>query len=76
MNKILFVLLILLLCGCATKKVYMPISAPCPHINLPVYPIYPQINEDATPSEFVKWCLVSNKMCRDNNQQLRMIYDK
>ena len=45
-------------------------------IKLMGNPSYPVIMADATPSEFVKWCLVSNKMCRDNNQQLRMIYGK
>lgn len=67
--------LTLLLIGCmsGTKTVYLPVTAKCPAPIIPSSPDYPRLSSTATPPEFVKWCVVSNKMCRDDNEELRIL---
>lgn len=64
-----------LLSGCTTgtKTVYLPVAAKCPAPTIPSAPDYPRLSANANAPEFVKWCVVSNKMCRDDNNELRMI---
>lgn len=74
--KIIMIMLVILLSGCATKTVYVPISGKCSYPTLSPEPDYPKISANNTdPATFVKWCVVSNKMCRDREEQLKTIME-
>lgn len=48
--------------GCI-KPIYL--TAKCPAPTIEPEPHYPVLLQDATPSDFVSWCIVGQKQCRD-----------
>ena len=65
----------LLLVGCSTipKQVYIPIAQKCVIPEIPTKPLYPILSANSTAPDFVKWCLISNKMCKNYNNELLTI---
>lgn len=56
--------ILILLTGCATtpKVVYVPTPVSVPKPKLSPLPTLPTLSSIATPAQFVRWCVVSNKM--------------
>jgi hypothetical protein len=57
------------------KLVYVPTPVKCPIPNIPLSPQYPVITKGATPAEFVKWCIITNRMCRTDNKIIRAHFE-
>lgn len=73
MKKLIIITILFCLAGCATHTDYIPVAAKCPAPVIPAKPDYPKLSKDTSAPEFAKWCIVSNQMCRSDNERLRAI---
>lgn len=62
MNKIPIFIALFLLSAC-TRTVYL--TAKCPAPTIEPEPNYSVLTADATPKDFVSWCIIGQKMSRD-----------
>ncbi len=68
---ILIISLFLVSCTMKPKLVYIPTPVDCPKPKLSPPLGYPALSSNASSSEFVRWCIVSQVMCRSDNKALR-----
>jgi uncharacterized lipoprotein YmbA len=73
-NKLLIIIACALLCSCASKQdlAYVPVPVNLPVPNLLAEPNYPKIAPNASPSDFVRWCLVTVKLAKSDASACRI----
>lgn len=77
MKHLILILLSLVLVSCASqpKAIYLPTPVGCEIPPLPPAPTYIHLNQNATPSEFVRWCLVNLKLAKTDARACRIQID-
>ena len=59
-------------CSAVPRHIYIPVNN-TKIIDIPTAPNYPTVNKNSNAPEFVKWCIISVKMCKMDDKALREI---